>query len=107
AIDKTGNPLLSFAQLHQLHLQKPQFKDFYCTGTNLSRQRLQVFSYEHSPHMPLAQAVRISCSIPLYFEPVALDDQFRRIKKNDTLSFVNYYVDGGMLSNYPISIFDS
>ena len=104
---KTGNPLLTFEELHQLHLKNSFYKDFYCTGTNLSKQRLEIFSYTHSPNMALAQAVRISSGIPLYFEPVALDDRLQKIKKTDTTSFVNYYVDGGMLSNYPISIFDT
>lgn len=104
---KTGKPLLTFGELHELHLKNNFYKDFYCTGTNLSKQQLQIFSYQHSPDMPLAQAIRISSGIPFYFEPVALDDQFQKIKKADTVSFVNYYVDGGMLSNYPISIFDT
>jgi len=104
---KTGNPLLTFEQLHQLHLKDNYYKDFYCTGTNLSKQRLEIFSHQHTPQMPLAQAIRISSGIPFYFEPVALDNQLQKIKKSDTVSFVNYYVDGGMLSNYPISIFDT
>ncbi len=104
---KTGNALLTFGQLHQLHLKNNFYKDFYCTGTNLSKQRLEIFSYQHTSDMPLSQAVRISSGIPFYFEPVALDDQLQKIKKADTVSFVNYYVDGGMLSNYPIGIFDT
>ena len=104
---KTGNPLLTFEELHQLHLKNNFYKDFYCTGTNLSKQRLEIFSHQHTPQMPLAQAVRISGGIPFYFKPVALDNQLQKIKKSDTVSFVNYYVDGGMLSNYPISIFDT
>lgn len=104
---KTGNPNISFAELHALRLSGKKFKDLYCTGTNLSRQQLEVFSYEHTPDMPVALAVRISGGVPLYFEPVALDNDLRKIKKGDTASFINYYVDGGMLCNYPISIFDS
>jgi NTE family protein len=104
---KTGNPLLSFEQLHQLHLADNRFKDLYCTGTNLSKQQLEIFSHIHSPDMPVALAARISGGVPLYFEPVALDNQLKKIKKTDTISFVNYYVDGGMLSNYPISMFDT
>lgn len=104
---KTGKPNLSFAELHQLKQSDPHFKDLYCTGTNLSRQQLEVFSFEHSPAMPVALAVRISAGIPLYFEPVALDNQLQKIRKNDTSSFLNYYVDGGMLCNYPISMFDT
>lgn len=105
--NKTGDANLSFAQLHQLHLQNKLFKDFYCTGTNLSRQQLEIFSFENTPDMSVALAVRISGGIPIYFEPVILDDQYKKIEKKDTLSFKNYFVDGGMLANYPISIFDT
>jgi len=104
---KTGNPLLTFEQLHQLHLKDNLYKDLYCTGTNLSKQQLEIFSFINTPSMPIALAVRISGGVPLYFEPIALDDQLQKIKRSDTTSFVNYYVDGGMLCNYPISIFDS
>lgn len=104
---KTGNPQLTFSQLHELHLSDPLFKDFYCTGTNLSKQRLEIFSYKNTPHMPIALAARVSGGIPLYFAPVALDNEMKKVKAKDTVSFVNYFVDGGMLSNYPISMFDS
>ena len=104
---KTGKPLLTFQQLHQLHLSNRFYKEFSCTGTNLSKQQLEIFSYANTPNMPLALAVRISSSVPLYFEPVALDNQLQKIKKSDTLSFINYYVDGGMLCNYPISMYDT
>ena len=104
---KTGNPLLNFEELHQLHVKNSLYKDLYCTGTNLSKQQLEIFSYQTTPGMSIALAVRISGGVPLYFEPVALDNQLRKIKKLDTVSFVNYYVDGGMLCNYPISLFDS
>lgn len=104
---KTGNPLLTFEQLHQLHISNSFYKDFYCTGTNLSKQQLEVFSYSNTPAMPIALAVRISGSVPLYFEPVALDNHLQKIKKSDSTTFANYYVDGGMLCNYPISMFDT
>jgi NTE family protein len=104
---KTGKPKLTFEELHQLHLKNNQlYKELYCTGTNLSKQQLEIFSFETTPDMPVALAVRISGGVPLYFEPVALDNQLHKIKRSDTTTFVNYYVDGGMLSNYPISMFD-
>lgn len=104
---KTGNAKLTFAQLHQLHVKNSLYKDLYCTGTNLSKQQLEIFSFESTPDMPIALAVRISSGVPLYFEPVALNNQLQKIKRADTVSFVNYYVDGGMLCNYPISMFDT
>ncbi|MGB5006276.1 MAG: patatin-like phospholipase family protein, partial [Ferruginibacter sp.] len=104
---KTGNPLLTFGQLHDLHLKNSGYKDLFSTGTNLSKQQLEIFSYQHTPTMPIALAVRISGGVPLYFEPVALDNRLQKIKKRDTLSFINYYIDGGMMANYPINMFDT
>ena len=90
-----------------MKLKNNLYKDLYCTGTNISRQRLEIFSYKHSPNFSLATAVRISGGIPLYFIPIVLDDSLHKIKKGDTSSYKNYHVDGGMLCNYPISMFDS
>lgn len=45
----------------------------------------------------VAKAVRMSCSIPFYFTPVLLKD------KEDKEYFI---VDGGLLSNFPVWIFD-
>lgn len=104
---KTGKENLTFAELHALKISNPVYKDLYVTGTNLSKQQLEIFSYEQSPHMPVALAVRISGGIPFYFEPVALTNGLQRITKKDSLEVVNFYVDGGMLCNYPISMFDS
>lgn len=45
----------------------------------------------------IARAVRMSCSIPFYFTPGKLDHD----------NSISYIVDGGLLSNFPIWIFDS
>ena len=104
---KTGLEDLSFANLHELRLQNKIYKDFYCTGTNLTKQHLDIFSHEYTPDMLVAVAVRISASVPLYFEPVVLDNRYQKIISGDTVSFKNFFIDGGMLANYPIGIFDS
>ena len=46
---------------------------------------------------PVARAVRMSCGIPFFFEPVSL-----KIGSGDTI-----VVDGGVLSNFPMWIFDN
>jgi NTE family protein len=46
---------------------------------------------------PVARAVRMSCGIPFFFEPVRL-----KIGSGDTI-----VVDGGVLSNFPMWIFDN
>ena len=89
---KTGNPESTFNDLYTLK-DKKGFRDIYMVGTNLSTHFSETFSYEHTPRMPVADAVRISMSIPLFF---AAQRNFRG----------DVYVDGGVLDNYPIKLFD-
>ena len=106
-LKKTGKSDLTFAELHEMKKKNALYKDLYCTGTNISKQRLEVFSFKNTPNFSIATAVRISGGIPLYFTPIALDDSLHIIAEADTNKYINYYVDGGMLCNYPISMFDS
>lgn len=68
-------------------------RDMYFVGTNLSTGFGEVFSAEHTPRMRVADAVRISMSIPLFFASVQSPRRDR-------------YVDGGVLDNYPVKLFD-
>ncbi|MEO7960123.1 MAG: patatin-like phospholipase family protein [Ginsengibacter sp.] len=104
---KTGNSNTTFFDLHQLHMQKSSFKDLYCTGTNISRQRLEILSWKTWPSMTLKTAVHISGSIPFYFKPVAIDSLGNEVMPQKDKQNYDFYVDGGMLCNFPISIFDS
>jgi NTE family protein len=53
--------------------------------------------YGISPHtFSIAKAIRMSCSIPYFFEPVKLKTQ----------TGVSVVVDGGVLSNFPIWLFE-
>lgn len=51
--------------------------------------------------LDIAQAIRMSTSIPFFFEPVAL-----KYRGNGNKTTKSYIVDGGVLSNYPIWLFD-
>lgn len=104
---KTGNTDLTFDDLHRMHLENNKFKDLYCTGTNITRQRLEVFSWKTWPNMKLRTAVLISSSIPFYFTPVSIDSMGNKVSLKDTIAKYDLYVDGGMLCNYPINMFDS
>jgi NTE family protein len=72
------------------------------TASDLSRQRFVRLPWDYPVYgldpddQPVAQAVRASASIPFFFEPVHL----RTDRGVATL------VDGALLSNYPITIFD-
>jgi NTE family protein len=104
---KTGNALLSFYDLHQLTQTNPAFKDLYVTGTNVTYQRTEIFSFLNTPHLPVKTAVRISCSIPLYFQPVLMDSSGTIVQHKQKGVNYSVYVDGGVMMNYPIAVFDS
>jgi NTE family protein len=57
-----------------------------------------LFSFAQTPNVVVAEAVRASMSIPLFFEGW----KFSNNNPNDHI-----YVDGGMIYNYPLTIFDS
>ena len=105
---KTGNADITFGDFHQMHLDnKEKFKNFFCTATNISKQRLEILSWKTQPNMKLRTAVHISSCIPFYFIPVAIDSAGNEVSLKDTTVNYDLYVDGGMLCNYPINIFDS
>jgi NTE family protein len=100
--NKTGNPDITFRQMHER-----QYKDIYVTGTSLNNQRLIVFSNETYPDMKVSDAVRISMSIPMYFEAVIIDSLGNIIERKDAKPFHDLMVDGGLTGNFPIAVFDS
>ncbi|HEV7347120.1 patatin-like phospholipase family protein [Telluribacter sp.] len=98
---KTGNPDITFEELSQ-----KGYKDLYVTGTCLNKQKLIVFSKESYPRMKIKDAVRISMSIPFYFKAVLIDSTGAVHKKADPTQKLDVVVDGGLLGNFPIFLFD-
>jgi len=84
---KTGNPRSTFGEV-----RRPAFRDLYVVGTELTQQLSVVFSPDTTPDIAIADAVRISMSIPFFFAARTIGD--------------NAYCDGGVLNNYPLSLFD-
>jgi NTE family protein len=99
---KTGNKDITFSQLHE-----KGFKDLYITGTSLNRQKMIVFSRENYPNMRVRDAIRISMSIPLYYEAVWINSAGKIIRKPKDKKSLDLMVDGGIIGNFPIHIFDS
>ena len=75
--------------------------DLYLIVTNLSTHYSEKFSAEHTPTMSIRDAVRMSMSIPLFFAAVKHTRQ-----KNNPDDQKSVYVDGGVLMNYPVKLFD-
>ena len=99
--EKTENENITFEELRQ-----KGFKSLYITGTSLNKQKAVVFSYESYPKMKVKDAVRISVSIPLYFEPVYIDSLGKTFDHPRQNQGFDMMVDGGVLENFPIHIFD-
>lgn len=89
---KTGNSETTFADLAEMKSDRQPI-EIFLIGTNLSTGFSEIFSNEHTPRYCIADAARISMSIPLFF---AAKRNFRE----------DVYVDGGVLDNYPVKIFD-
>lgn len=85
---KTGNRETTFKQLFDM-----TGIELVLTGTCFDTKKTEYFSYKTKPDMPVWLACRISMSIPCYYFPVTID--------------LVKYVDGGMLYNYPIWVFDN
>jgi len=87
--EKLGNDQATFNDL-----KNAGCPDLYVIGTNLSTGYSEVFSWERVPEMPLATALRISMSIPLFFRAKRFGER------------KDVYVDGGVMMNYPVKLFD-
>lgn len=85
----------------EIHKNNRPFSDLYIIGTDVSCKTSRVFSYKTTPDMEVAKAVRISMSIPLFFEAIPLDDD---PNASDSMQYI--FSDGGIMRNYPINIFD-
>lgn len=88
-----GNTRATFADF-----QERGFRDLYIVAANLSRHRAEVFSAADTPDVAVADAVRMSMSIPLFFEALRFDGK--------EFGDGDYYVDGGLHDNFPMHIFD-
>jgi NTE family protein len=98
-----NGPVRTFADLRTEYPEPKYCYRLQVIATDISQGRMLVLPgdiarYGIDPdEMSGARAVRMSMSIPFFYEPVILKDA----RGNDC-----YIVDGGVLSNYPVWIFD-
>jgi NTE family protein len=100
----SGNNITALIELILAHKQygpettfmdiaKRTGKNLVIAGANVSKERNEFFCVDSTPTMPVATALRITCSVPFLFAPVYY---------NDCL-----YVDGMMFNNCPINYLQS
>ena len=93
--DKTGDSETTFKQLATMRKEGKPFMDIHLIGADLTTGFSKVFNSKNTPNVKIADAARISMSIPLFFAAV------KGVQGDDHI-----YVDGGLLDNYAIKIFD-
>lgn len=89
-----GNGMATFAEFRERG-----FRELHVVASNLSKRRAEVFSFETTRGVAVADAVRMSISIPLFFTALRFDG--KRIGEGDL------YVDEGVHYNFPIQVFDA
>ncbi|CAG5082592.1 patatin-like phospholipase family protein [Parvicella tangerina] len=104
---KTGFKNLTFEQLSKMADTSETFKHLYVTATNLTQQRPVIINHNSYPNMRIADAVRVSTSIPLYYSAVFVDSCGNLYSKPPKDIAVDVLSDGGFLTNYPIHVFDA
>lgn len=86
--DKTGSKQSTFREL-----KEGGYMDLRLVATNVSNDTAVVFSHETTPAVCVAEAMRISSSVPFFFQSQKFNG--------------DVYIDGGVLRNYAIDEFDS
>lgn len=95
-----GKPDATFADLAARAANDARFKDLHVFSHQVSGGRTFEFCAQSTPDVPIAQAVRASMSIPIFFVPWTFSGDLAK-------SYPGLFVDGGVAFNYPISAFDS
>jgi NTE family protein len=91
--EKSDNPNLTYQELHE---HDKGFRDLRVFATDLNTTDVKEFSYRCTPEVNVAQSIRASISIPLFFKAWQFSDN----KPDDHI-----YIDGGIVYNYPFSVF--
>jgi NTE family protein len=81
--EKLGSELANFADL-----RAAGGLDLRVYATNLNTRLIQEFSYKKTKDVPIAEAVRASMAVPLFFTAVEISGQI--------------FVDGGAVFDYPL-----
>jgi NTE family protein len=71
-----------------LELAKTCGKNLCICATNITSMKFEIFSVNNTPNVKISHAIRASISIPIIFTPFVINE--------------HYYVDAGMLNNFPI-----
>ena len=87
---------ITFKDLNSLAKNNKKFKDLYVFAVSLNRENVVGFSVDRTPDVKIVDAVRGSMSIPGFFKAWTFKEMPNEL-----------FVDGGLIYNYPMSVFDN
>ena len=85
---KIKNENITFKELFEL-----TNKRLIITATCVNNMNIEYFDYINTPDMSVITVLLMSISVPIIFKPIKFNNK--------------YYVDGGLISHYPIDFFKS
>ncbi|XP_071957052.1 uncharacterized protein [Antedon mediterranea] len=89
--DYAGKPDITFREFYE-----KTGKELCCVTTNLNQMSVEYCHVKTTPDMPIIIALRMSMSLPVLLQAV----------KHQMHGEEDVFVDGGLLCNYPIHVFD-
>lgn len=84
-IKKEIDENISFKELYE-----KTNKEFIVGVTNITEDKVEYLNHINYPDMPVYLALRMSCCLPVIFDPIIYKD--------------NYYLDGALKDNFPIQL---
>lgn len=95
--DTTGHADITFMQLYERC-----GRELCIPVTNVTRMMTEYCHIKTTPNMPVRVATRMSMSLPVMLQPINLITGLDRILNPEP----EVYVDGGLLCNNPVHVFD-
>ena len=86
--NKNIDPNMTLLELYKLTKKK-----VIGTTVCLSTRNVEYISYENYPDLNILTLIKMSSAVPILFPPVKYND--------------NLYVDGGLIDNFPIDLFEN
>lgn len=94
----TGNSEITFKEAYE------QTGNYLAiTAVDMTTGDLLYMTHESTPDLKIKTAVRRSTSLPVVYKPDILTEK----GGPNNVDIKRYYVDGGLIENYPINFFDS
>lgn len=104
-----GDKNATFRDLHEKKKEDPTLKDMLFVATHLGDRdhAQQVFSFETTPDVVIADAVRASMAFPGAFTPWEIRQKtFDAENEHVGFKSLGFFSDGGILNNFPVDSYN-